>query len=391
MSDADTAVDGDGDAADTRAVVADLEAAHDRLAAVESEIAEVGEGRVERTAEAYDRATDLLERYRETATGTGGETFRKFVEFQEEFVTLVESVDDDLPGAEAFETASDRVDGRRLSESHFDRAREALEPVAEVAELVDRREAARDAYADARRDTVRRLRTVEERVGSLERLTRLGDADFDAPVERLRDPIERYDEAVRADFEAYKRDAPAREVLSFVATTAAYPLVEFREPPEDLRSYLDRADAGEEPIPTLLSYADYSRSKLDHYVADPDELKARVATNRTYLERLDAGPLTVSWPPPDAGTLRRRADELVSVVGRFASEETVAALRDVTDAAREEAAYERLRRTAEAEAELTDDQRDRLASGAVEADLASLREERETLAAALDEYERDRA
>ena len=387
MSDADTNTD--AGARDAGAAVAALEAAHDRLADVEDDIAEVGEERVERVAEAYDGATDLLDRYRETATGTGGETFQKFVEFQDAFVTLVEGVDEDLPHAEAFETASDRVDGRRLSESNFDSARDALAPAGEVAALLDRRASARDAYEDARRDAVRRLRAVEERIDSLERLTRLADADFDAPVEDLRDPVERYDEAVRADFEAYRGEAPAREVLSFVASTSAYPLVEFRPPPEDLRSYLDGAEAGEEPVPTLLSYVDYSRSKLDHYVADPDELKAQVATNRTYLERLDAGPLTVSWPPPPAGTLRRRADELVSVVGRFASEETVAALRDVVDAARDEARYERLRRTADAEAELSDDQRERLASGEVADELASLREERATLASALDEYDRE--
>ena len=385
---ADTHTDTDA-RVDADAAVADLEAAHDRLADLDAEIAEMGEGRVERAAEAYGRATDLLERYRETATGTGGETFQKFVEFQDEFVNLVEGVDD-VPHAEAFETASDRVDGRRLSESDFDRARDALDPVGEVADLLDRREAARDAYDEARRDAVRRLRAVEDRIDSLERLTRLGDADFDAPVADLRDPVERYDESVRADFEAYKRETAANEVLSFVASTAAYPLVEFRRSPEDLRAYLDGSEAGEESIPTLLEYADYSRSKLDHYVADPDELKARVATNRTYLERLGADPLTVSWPPPAAGTLRRRADELVSVVGRFASEETVAALRDVVDVARDEGRYERLRRTAEAEAELTDAQRDRLASGAVADELASLRDERERLASALDEYEYDR-
>ena len=371
--------------------IAELEAAHDRLADVEAEIREVGEERVERVAAAYDRATDLLDRYRESAAGSGGETFQRFIEFQSQFVELVEGVDDDLPRAEAFETASDRVDGRRLSESDFDRAREALSPAGELADLLDRREAARAEYEDARRDAVRRLREVEDRVDSLERLTRLGDADFDAPVSDLRDPVERYDEAVRDDFEAYKREAAAREVLSFVASTAAYPLVEFRRPPEDLHAYLDRSEVGDEPIPTLLEYADYSRSKLDHYVADPDELKSRVATNRIYLERLDAGPLTVSWPPPAAGTLRRRADELVSVVGRFASEETVAALREVVSLARDEEEYERLRRTADAAAELTDDQRARLASGAVADELDSLRTARETLAAALDAYERDAA
>ena len=379
--DVDTPADADPDA-----VVAELADAHDQLAAVEADIESEGRDRVERAADAYDRATDLLDRYRESATGSGGETFQLFLEFQSQFVELVDGIDDDLPHAEAFETASDRVDGRRLSERDFDRARDALEPAAEAAALLDRRGSALDRYDEARRDAHRLLRTVEDRIEDLERVASLGDADLDAPVSDLRDPVDRYDEAARADFEAYKRETPAREVLSFVASTSAYPLVDFRTPPSDLLSYVERADAGDESIPTLLEYADYSRSKLDHYVTDPGELEARVGANRTYLERLDAGPLTVSWPPTPAATLRRRVDELVSVVGRFASEETVTALRAVADVARDEDRYERVREAARAEAELTDAERARLASGEVAAELDSLRETRDELRAALEEY-----
>ena len=86
----------------------------------------------------------------------------------------------------------------------------------------------------------------------------------------------------------------------------------------------------------------------------------------------------MGWPPPSADRLRPRASELVSVVGRFADEETVAALRRVRDLPRT-TDYERLRTAATARTELSDDARERLQSGAVESELAELRAERERL------------
>ena len=108
-----------------------------------------------------------------------------------------------------------------------------------------------------------------------------------------------------------------------------------------------------------------------------------MSTNQTYLRRLDADPLTVDWPPPDAGTLRWRVRELIQVTGRFAPEvhERLRTLRAWTD----RAAYERLRESAVARAQVTEQQRERLASGAVADELADLRATREALATALDD------
>jgi aminoglycoside N3'-acetyltransferase len=92
----------------------------------------------------------------------------------------------------------------------------------------------------------------------------------------------------------------------------------------------------------------------------------------------------VSSPPPDAETLRRRANELVSVLSRFADEETIAALRRVRELTRRDD-YERLRTATRARTELTDDELERLRSGAVESDLAELRDARDALAEALSE------
>jgi hypothetical protein len=272
-----------------------------------------------------------------------------------------------------------------VSGSDFERARSALSPARETAGLLDERRETRETYRDARRRLRDRLRAVEDRIEGREQVREYGTADLDADVDRLREPVERHNEAVRAAFRSLKRAAPAREVLSLVRTTERYPLVDFRQPPADLWAYVRDSAAGTEPVPTLLEYADHSRSKLAHYVDDPAELKRRVATERTYLTGLDADPLAVAWPPPEAGELRHRGREIVSVVGRFADDETVAAARRVRRlTVRED--YRRLREAAVARSRLTDEDRRKLAAGEVESELADLRERRDALAAALEEH-----
>ncbi|MFB6195659.1 MAG: hypothetical protein ABEI80_05780 [Haloplanus sp.] len=359
-----------------------LRDAREELASAREAIEDHGEERLKAVSAAYREATGLLDRYEGRATGTGD--FGAFVEFQESFVELVEGLDDDLPARAAFEEANDLLDQRRLDETDFERARETLQPAADLAALLEEREAARDRYETARRDAQRRLRELDDRIDYLERLQRLGEADLDAPVERLREPIRSYNEAVREAWTQFEREASAREVFRVVAASDAYPLASFRQPPPELREYVETKPAGTEPIPTLLEYADYSDSKRAHYVDDPEALRTRVATHRTYLERLDASPLTVSWPPPAAATLRHRASELVSVVARFAPEDVVAAARTLRDLP-DRVDYDRLRETALARDELDETERERLARGAVEAELTAARDERERLETALSE------
>jgi hypothetical protein len=364
--------------------VDDVEAARERLRQAEAAVEAYGEEQARAVADAHDAATDLLSAYEESATGTGPDQFRAFVEFQERFSNLVEDLPEELPARGAFEEADDLLDRRRLSERHFTRARDLLAPADEVAETLSEREAAREHLRETRRAVRRRLSTLDDEIRTRERLLDLGAADLDAPTETLRDPIEAYNEAVADAFERYRREASVRDLLAFVSATDAYPLVDFTGPPPSLHAYLDRAAVGAESLQTVLEYADYSRSKLDHYVDDPDRFRHEVATNETYLSRLDAEPLTVAWPPPVAGRLRRRAEELVSVVARFAAEPVVARARAVRDLALRDD-YERLRRAAVAREELSRAERERLASGAVEAELAERRAERDRLRAALDE------
>ena len=366
--------------------VGTLEAAAGDLRGVEAEIEDVGPSRVERLVDAHDRFDALLTRYRERASGSGRETFEAYVQFQGELGEFVSGLPDDLLHREAFEDAADLLDRRRLEERDFDRARDALSPATQVADLIGEREAAERRYREARHAVEARRDDRQGRIDDLESLLGFEDADLGAPVEALREPIDAYESAVDEAFREFRFEASARAVLDLVDATASYPLVDFPEPPAGLRRYLRENPAGEEPIPTLAEWAGYTASKLSHYVEDPPRFRAAVGGNRTYLSRLDAGPLHVGWPPPPAGTLRFRARELVAVVERFAPESTVSRLHAVRRLTRRDD-YEALRRAAVAREELTDEDRRRLRDGSVHDELESLRAERDRLDEALAEYD----
>jgi len=367
---------------------AELADADERYRELDAEIEEYGQETVREVADAYDRATDLLARYEERATGTGRQNFQKFVEFKAEFGSFVEELSEELPAYEAFDAAGDRFDKNRLSERDFELAREDLDSAAEIAGLLDDRAKALDRYRTRRRAVGDALDEVREEIADRERLLELGDADLDAPVAEIREPIASYNDAVTEAFADFRREASARDVLDFVAITRDYPLVAFREPPERLRAYVADREAGERPLPELLELSRYSNSKLDHYVEDPGALKRAVATNETYLERLDAGPLRLDWPPRSAADLRWRTGELISVVGRFAPEDVVAALRAVQSVVRDADRFDRLRTAATAAEQLSEAEREKIERGAVERELDELREREATLEAALDEHPR---
>jgi len=378
MSIADAPVPEEPTAADLTAELRDARAERESVAA---EIERYTEQSVAAVADAVDEATRLFDRYADSATGTGD--FEAYLEFQSQFADLVENLPEDLPERDGFEEANEAVDQRTISESDFRRAREAIEDAADIAALLDRREATNQRVNDAERAVTKRLSAIERRLDEIEELRRLGDADLSAPTEELTDPIQRYDEAVRAEFEEYAHEASVRDLLDFIETTRAYPLVDFPRPPGDLLDYVRNHPAGEEPLPTLLSYADYSGSKLEHYVEDPVAFETTVPVHRTYLDRIDADPLTVG-SPPSADKLRYLAKELVSVVGRFADEETVALARSLAALARR-GDYDRLRNAVVAEAQLTDSQRTALQNGDIDAEAERLHENQERLQQALDD------
>jgi len=251
--------------------------------------------------EAVADLREILTAYEDRAVRD--EDFAAFIEFQDRIGHFTNDLPEVLPERETFEEIDDLLQQRRLVESDFERARERLNEAEAALDPLEDWEDATDRYREARRAVGRRLDEVRDEIADRERLQRLGEADLDAPVERLRDPIEAYDATVSEAFRSFVADSSAREVLDFLATTAHFPLVPFERPPDDLRAFVRTSEAGGESIPQLLEYAGFSRSKLDHYVDDPDALKRAVATQQTYLERLDADPLTVGWPPPEADAM----------------------------------------------------------------------------------------
>lgn len=364
-------------------VVARLREAHDARADARAAVEDVGRERLGALQSALDDTHRLFDRYEERATGTGD--FEAYVSFQDDLVDFVEDLPNDLPERDVFEGWLDDFKKRTLSTRDFDRARDDL---ADARDLVDRLETLR-AREDAHRTAVaaarERREALRERIDHLERVRDLGEADIDAPVGDLRDPLVAYNDAVRDAFASVRREEPARDVLALLDRAGAFPLVDAPEPPSELRTYLAEHAVGTEPIPRLLELADFSRSKLSHYVDDPATFDRVVGGNRTALDAITPDPFTLAWPPERADVLRRRASELVSLVGRFADESVVADLRRVQQLARGDR-YERLRATAVARDELSESDLDRIASGAVTDDLAAARDALDRLTEALETY-----
>ena len=332
-----------GPVAEAGEAAATLRERYDELRRIENRIADLGRERVEAAADAYRRAHRVLDQYEEDAVGTGD--FGSYVQFRGEFGGAVD-VDDDALAADAFAAADDAVDKKRLSEGDFGAARGALDPAGEYVDLLDAYDDAVDAYRIARKETKAAKKALDSRLDALQEVAEMADADLDADVDRLREPIESYNESVREAFSSFYASASAREMFAFLDRADATPFVDVDVPPTDLADYVAEYEAGEEPLPTLLEYADYSNSKLEHYVDDPGALRTAVAVHRTYIERLDGEPLTLDWPPAAGDELAYEIDELIPLVSRVADDETVATLRGVRDLARDDE-YERLRRAAE--------------------------------------------
>ncbi|MDZ7702302.1 MAG: hypothetical protein U5J98_09715 [Halobacteriales archaeon] len=376
----------DASAAETTGLIERLEAAADELERAEEAVETAGEADLRELADAYESFLAFIDENDGKATGSGRETFMAYVDFQDELVSRVERLPDGLLEREAFEAVGDLLDKRRLSESDMERARETLAPAAERVELLEERRAARERFREARRAVAGRRRELEAAIDERESLLEFADADLAADLAPLREPIEGYNRSVADAFRSFQREASARAVLDLLDAAGDYPLVALEPAPDRLAEYLRTTDVGEESVPRLVELADFSASKLAHYVDDPDRFRAVVASHRGYLDRLGAEPLTVDWPPPAAAELRFRARELIAVVDRFAPEAPVARLHELRDLTRD-GAYERLRRAAVARERLDDDERERLRSGAVEDELEGLREERDRLVDALERHQ----
>ena len=365
-------------------LLAELSEAAEALDDAEVAVTDIGEDRIDQVEDVLDDARTLLGKYRESATGTGN--YRAYVEFKARVSKLVEEAPEDLPRRDALETFEETFDQNRLHESEFERGREVLEPLEEVVGLLDERGQARRRYREARQAVRERLSAVEDELAEVERVQRLGEVDIDAPVGQIQEPIDAYDDAVEEAFIEFRRSAAAREVLDVLASAASRPLIDLEKPPTELRSYVREEEVGTEPIPTLLEYAGYSRSKLGHYVDEPGRFMRIVGGNRTYLEGLDAESLTVEWPPPSATTLQMRSREYESVLRLFTDSEVLTRCREVRQLTHRDD-YADLREVAVAREELTDEQHRKLREGTVEDELRELRERHERLQTALEEHD----
>lgn len=379
-------------------VVTALKTASRRVQEIESEIEEIGEENVEAAADAYRNAIRLLDSYEERATGTGD--FKAYLQFQNQFIALAEGLPEAAPAATAFQRASDRMDKRRLNESDFAYAREEIEAAAEAVDLLERREAARGEYRQARHDAKARREELESEADRLRHVRELGGVDLEMSLDPLQEPVEAYNAAVRAAFDRFRRTESARELFDLLAAGADRPLVDADRPPRDLAEYIDSAPAGEEPLSTLREYAEYSPSKLDHYVDDPGALRTHVSVHQTYLNRLGPEPLLIEWPPAESGVLRARLQELAPLVRRLdrstdgeesdsepdGDEESIEYHRRRLARLARTDDYDRLRQVAVAESELSEAEFDMLAAGRVNDELAALEAGIDAIDTALDTY-----
>lgn len=327
----------------------------------------------------FDR---LLEQYEDRATGTGD--FGGYVAFRNEVDSFVEDLPEDLPHRGTFEEAGEILDQRRLADRHFEQARETLQPARSLVD--DHREyrAARESFVETRRTARKRVQEAADRIAELDRMLEWASLDLDAPIADLREPIDSYNDEIESAFENYLRATPAAEVLDLFARTDRYPLVSMPAPPPDLHEYITEF---EDPltIHELLEYASYSRSKLAHYVDDPGAFKAAIATEQTYLERINAEPFTIDWPPPPAADLRWRLPELRRVIDHFAPESTIATLRQLRSLTRDRDRFERLRSVAEAHNSMSQAELTRLRSGAIAEDREELAAIRDRLESTIDD------
>jgi len=244
---------------------ATLRERYDELARIEARIADLGRDRIETAADAYRRAHRVLDQYEEDAVGTGD--FGSYVQFR----------------------GSSRGGRRRRRRARGRRVRRCGRCGRQTPALGDRlrRRPRRVGAGWQLRRPARRPRRGPRRLpGRAQGRERPGRRSTPGSTTCARSPgwptrtsTPTWTGSPRADRVVQRRgprgvrllykSASARDVFSFLDRADGTPFVDADVPPTDLREYVTDYDAGEEPLPTLLEYADYSNSKLEHYVDDP--------------------------------------------------------------------------------------------------------------------------
>jgi hypothetical protein len=364
-------------------LVTEIERRAQELDAAQERVDEYGEAELQKLADAYEAWMEMLDRFQDQVTGDDGD-IQTIVAFQSRIDEVMGEISDDTLRYEIFEECDEYLQQKWFSDSDFEHVYERLEPVGELVELLEDRNEAREAYRETRKNLSFRRDELAAELDELERLAALSDADLDAPTERIREPIDTYNEAVTEAFREFYQTESARTVVAFLEEMEWYPLVAFESPPPEITEYIRNYPPGTEPVSKLLEYGGYSRSKLSHYVDDPERLIRAVDHHRAYFDKLDADPLRIDWPPPTATELRWLCQELTSAVNRI-DPSVIEPLRAVRALPRE-TDYERLRNSAVVTEELSDEERRRLKSGSVEDELEEVRAEYERVEEALSEF-----
>ncbi|PSQ63555.1 MAG: hypothetical protein BRD21_02270, partial [Halobacteriales archaeon SW_8_66_22] len=169
--------------------VAELDQREQRLERAEERVAEFGEEKLQRLAGVYHEFVGVLDRYEDQVTDDGGDV-QTNIEFQSQIAEVSKQLSDDLLLSETFQECDEYLQQKWFSESDFEHVYEQLDPVSDLVGRLEERDAALEAYRETRRDVRYRIRELDEEINELERLSRLGNADLDAPTERLREPVD---------------------------------------------------------------------------------------------------------------------------------------------------------------------------------------------------------
>ena len=366
----------------TATAIESLTSADARYREAEAAVADLEGDAPARIPEELRRFVSILDSYEDRATGSGD--FRGYLEFRGRIATFVENLPEALPTRDAFESAQSILEQRRLSTGDFDRARAALEPARAISAALAEREEAAAELRRARGATRDRLQCLEDRLQELHALERYAEIDLDRSVEAIHEPISTYNHGVRSAFQAFRQHQPAREVIELFALGDRYPLLELPHPPRTLLRAARSDTFASLSVPELLEYAEYSRSKLDHYVDDAGAFQDIIREHRRYLTRMDADPFVIEWPPPPAAELRWRLRELTSMADRFADDPVMQSLRVVADSVRKADQFDELREIALAREALDTSARQRITSGQLAEEIEDVHEQRDQLQTALE-------
>jgi chromosome segregation ATPase len=229
-------------------LVTEIERRGEELDAAQQRVEEYGEAELQELADAYGSWAEMLDRFQDQVTGDDGD-IQTIVAFQSRIDEVMGEISADTLRYEIFEECDEYLQQKWFSDSDFEHVYDRLEPVGELVKLLEDRNEAREAYRETRKKLSFRYDELAAELDDLERLAALTDADLDAPTERIRDPIESYNDAVAEAFREFYREKSARTVVTFLEQMEWYPLVEFESPPPEITEYIRNYPPGTETVP----------------------------------------------------------------------------------------------------------------------------------------------